>query len=300
MADTELTDLNAFLRVADAGGFRAAAYRHGVSASSLSDAVQRLEETTGTRLFNRTTRSVRTTDAGQRFLDKLRPALAEIGTALDDLSGGDGPGGRLKLDVPGIVARHILPPIVDAFLLANPRVSLEISVTEGLIDVMAAGCDAGIRYSEHLSADMMAVPIGPKRQRYVVVASPGYLASHGKPLHPRDLTGHAGIGHLFPSGRVHPWEFERDGERFTVQPRERLITGSSDIQIAAALSGHGVLLTFEELVAVHLERGELVPLLQDWPQEFAGPQLYFPRAHRKDAALSAFVRFVGDHPIAQY
>lgn len=292
MAGADLNDLGSFMRVADAGGFRAAAQRHGVSASSLSDAVQRLEHATGVRLFNRTTRSIVPTEAGQRLLERLRPALTEIAVAYDDLTPGGEPGGTLKLDVPGVVARHILPPIAAAFLAAHPRIRLEISVTEGLVDVMEAGCVAGIRYDEHIAADMMAVPIGPRRQRYVGVASPSYLAAHGTPRHPAELEAHAGIGHLFPSGRVAVWEFERDGERIRVRPEGRLITASSDIQVAAAIAGNGVLFTFEEFVAHHVERGELTTLLDDWPLEFDGPRIYFPRSHRRDPALAAFVRFV--------
>ena len=169
---------------------------------------------------------------------------------------------------------------------------LEISVTESLVDVMAAGCVAGIRYGEAVAADMMAVPIGPKRQRYVAVASPDYLATRGTPQHPRELANHAGIGHLFPSGRVDVWEFERDGQRVKVQPQGRLITGSSDIQVAVAVAGHGVLFTFHEFVASHIERGELTAILNEWTQAFDGPLLYYPRSHRGDPALAAFVRFL--------
>ncbi|AWN51088.1 LysR family transcriptional regulator [Methylobacterium sp. 17Sr1-1] len=292
MAVPDLGDLSSFMRVADAGGFRAAAQRHGISASSLSDAVQRLEQAVGVRLFNRTTRSVVPTEAGQRLLDRVRPALAEITVAYEGVTQDGEPGGTLKLDVPGVVARHILPPIAAAFLTAHPRIQLEISVTDGLVDVMAAGCVAGIRYGEHIAADMMAVPIGPRRQRYVGVASPAYLAAHGTPHHPAELATHVGIGHLFPSGRVSDWEFERNGERIKVKPQGRLTTGSSDIQIAAAVAGHGILFAFEEFVAPHIQRGELTVLLSNWPQEFDGPRIYFPRSHRRDPALAAFLRFI--------
>ena len=292
MASPDLNDLSAFMRVADAGGFRAAAQHHGISASSLSDAVQRLEQALDVRLFNRTTRSIVPTDAGRRLLDRLRPALTEIAVAYEDAASDGEPAGTLKLDVPGVVARHILPAITAAFLAAHRRIRVEISVTEGLVDVMAAGCVAGIRYDEHIAADMMAVPIGPRRQRYVCVASPAYLAEHGTPRHPAELESHAGIGHLFAGGRAGAWDFERNGERVRVRPQGRLATASSDIQVAVAVAGHGVLFTFEEFVARHVERGDLVALLEDWPQEFDGPRLYFPRAHRHDPALAAFVRFI--------
>jgi len=292
MQNPDFADLAMFVRVADAGGFRAAASRYGVSASSLSDSVQRLEQVTGVRLFNRTTRSVVPTDAGQRLLDRLRPALAEVASAYDGLTSSGEPAGTLRLDVPGIVARYILPPIVAAFLATYPRVRLEVSVTDSLIDVMAAGCVAGIRYEEHLAADMMTVPIGPSRQRYVAVASPAYLEKYGTPRHPRELTRHACIAHMFAGGRIANLEFEREGEKFRIQPQGRLATSSSDIQVAAAISGAGVLLTFHEFVSRHIEQGELITVLDDWPQEFNGPFLYFPRAHRRDPPLAAFVNFI--------
>lgn len=295
MQEPDLADVTMFARVADAGGFRAAAARYGMSASSLSDAVQRLERATGIRLFTRTTRSVVPTEAGQRLLDRLRPALAEVASAFDGLASGDEAAGTLKLDVPGIVARYILPSISAAFLIAHPRMRLEISVTDGLADVMAAGCVAGVRYEEHLAADMMTVPIGPRRQRYVGVASPHYVEKYGRPMHPRELTEHSCIAHMFTSGRVPEWEFERDGEKLRIQPQGRLVTGSSDIEVAAAVSGLGVLFTFQEFVSHHIERGELVTILEDWPQEFNGPYLYFPRAHRRDAPLAAFVNFLRKH-----
>ncbi len=292
MQEPDLTDLMMFARVADAGGFRAAAARSNISASSLSDAVQRLERAAGIRLFTRSTRKVVPTEAGQRLLERIRPALAEVASAFDVLRDGDELAGTLKLDVPGVVARYILPPITTAFLLAHPRIRMEISVTDGLADVLAAGCVAGIRYEEQLAADMMTVSIGPKRQRYICVASPNYLAKYGTPTDPRELMDHAIIAHMFPSGRVPDWEFERAGEKVRVQPKGRLITGSSDIQVAAVVGGLGILFTFQEFVSDHIERGELRAILKDWPQEFNGPYLYFPRAHRRDVALAAFVKFL--------
>ena len=293
MADQNLSDLAVFVRVADAGGFRAAAHRHGVSASSLSDAVQRLEATAGVRLLNRTTRNVLPTAAGCELLDRVRPALAEMTSAVETLGSGDEPAGTLRIDVPGVVARYILPPIVAQFLKHHPRISLEISVNDGLIDAMAAGCAAGIRYEEHLAADMVTVPIGPRRQRYVAVAAPSYLQQYGTPVHPRDLQQHVCIAHMYPGGRIDTWEFERGAERVKIQPSGRLATGSSDVQVAAAVAGLGILFSFDQFVADLVTNGQLVVLLDDWSQVFSGPFLYYPRAHRRDpplVALSAFLR----------
>ena len=172
----DLNDLSAFVTVARAGGFRDAARLSGVSASSLSEAVRRLEAKLGVRLLNRTTRSIAPTEAGARLLERLTPALGEVEAALDVVNAfRDRPAGTLRLNVPATVARLVLPSIVAPFLKAYPDIRLEVIVEDGFVDVLAAGCDAGIRYDERLEQDMIAVPIGPRVQRFVAAASPGYL-----------------------------------------------------------------------------------------------------------------------------
>ena len=170
------SDLSAFVAVARAGGFRDGARLSGVSASSLSEAVRRLEAKLGVRLLNRTTRSVAPTEAGARLLERLAPALGEVEAALDVVNAfRDRPAGTLRLNVPATVARLVLPPIVPPFLNAYPDIRLEVIVEDGFVDVLAAGCDAGIRYDERLEQDMIAVPIGPRVQRFAAAASPAYL-----------------------------------------------------------------------------------------------------------------------------
>jgi len=203
MAEPDLADLEVFAAVARARSFRSVARQRGVSASSLSEALRRLETRLGVRLLNRTTRSVTPTEAGQRLLERLVPALSEVTAALDVVNGfRDSPTGTLRLNVPGAVARLVLPAIVPAFLKMHPGINMEVSVDDSFIDVLAAGFDAGIRYDERLEKDMIAVPIGPRVQRFVTAASPAYLAAHGRPLHPRDLLRHACIRHRFASGAV--------------------------------------------------------------------------------------------------
>src|SRR5277367_581311 len=188
----DLGDLTAFVAVARAGGFRDAARASGSSASSLSEAVRRLETRFGVRLLNRTTRSVAPTEAGARLLDRLGPALREVEAALDVVNGfRDRPAGTLRLNVPVVAARLILPRIVPAFLAAYPDIVLEVIADDSFVDVLAAGCDAGIRYGEKLEQDMIAIPIGPRKQRFATVASPAYLDQHGRPQHPRELLDHA-------------------------------------------------------------------------------------------------------------
>ena len=213
MTSPSLADLDAFVAVARARGFRGAAATRGASASGLSEAVRRLEAVLGVRLLNRTTRSVTPTEAGERLLERLKPALGEIASGLDVVNGfRETPRGTLKLNVPVIVAAKVLPPIVSRFLVAHPGVTLEIAANDAFIDVLAAGFDAGIRYEERIERDMIAVPIGPRVQRYVAAAAPAYLAAHGIPAHPRDLVNHSCIRHRFASGAVLDWEFERGGE----------------------------------------------------------------------------------------
>src|ERR1700742_2878504 len=192
MAEIDLSDLDAFAAVARARSFRGAAGLRGVAASSLSEAVRRLEARLGVRLLNRTTRSVTPTEAGERLLERLAPALGEVAGALDAVNSfRDSPHGTLRLNAPSIVAREILPPIVAGFLAAHPGVRLEVTAEDSFVDVLAAGCDAGIRYEERLERDMIAVPIGPRVQRFAAAAAPAYLARRGRPAHPRDLLGHA-------------------------------------------------------------------------------------------------------------
>src|ERR1700719_1561845 len=210
--ETDLSDLNAFLAVARAKGFRDGARANGLSASGLSEAVRRLEAQLGIRLLNRTTRSVVPTEAGKRLLERLAPALTEVEAAIDGAHGlSDRPAGTLKLNVPVSAARLGLPAIVPGFLAAYPEIRLEVIAEENFVDVLAAGCDAGIRYGERLEQDMMAVPIGPRQQRFSLGAAPAYLERRGRPQHPRDLLDHTCLQGRFPSGAAMAWEFERNG-----------------------------------------------------------------------------------------
>jgi DNA-binding transcriptional LysR family regulator len=292
MTSPSLADLDAFVAVARARGFRGAAATRGASASGLSEAVRRLEAVLGVRLLNRTTRSVTPTEAGERLLERLKPALGEIASGLDVVNGfRETPRGTLKLNVPVIVAAKVLPPIVSRFLVAHPGVTLEIAANDAFIDVLAAGFDAGIRYEERIERDMIAVPIGPRVQRYVAAAAPAYLAAHGIPAHPRDLVNHSCIRHRFASGAVLDWEFERGGEIVRIKPDGPLVASTNELELGAAIAGLGVICTFEEFLSEALDRGELKPVLADWRQSFSGPFLYYP-SRSMPAPLRAFVDFI--------
>jgi DNA-binding transcriptional LysR family regulator len=293
MSDVDLADLEAFAAVARARSFRSVARLRGVSASSLSEALRRLEARLGVRLLNRTTRSVTPTEAGQRLLERLSPALSEVAAALDAVNGfRDSPTGTLRLNVPTAVARLVLPPIIGPFLAAHPGIALEVTTEDSFVDVLAAGFDAGVRYDERLEKDMIAVPIGPRVQRFLVAGAPAYLAAHGPPSHPTDLLNHACIRHRFASGVMHPWEFERDGEIVKITPTARVIANNIDLEISAAIQGLGLIATFEGFVARELKSGALVPVLEDWLQPFSGPLLYYQSRRHMPAPLRAFVDFI--------
>ncbi|MBW8726507.1 MAG: LysR family transcriptional regulator [Inquilinus limosus] len=293
MTSPDLSDLDAFVAVARARSFRGAAALRGVSASSLSDALRRLEARLGVRLLNRTTRSVTPTEAGERLLERLGPALGEIAGALDAVtSARDSPTGTLRLNVPTIVGRHILPPIAARFLVAHPGIRLEVTAEDSFVDVLAEGFDAGIRYEERVERDMIAVPVGPRRQRFVIAAAPSYLAARGRPLHPKDLLDHACIRHRFASGRLAGLEFERDGQIIRISPDGPLIANALEMEVAAAIAGLGVISSFEEVLRPHLDSGALVPVMEDWWQGFSGPFLYYPSRTHMPAPLRAFVDFI--------
>lgn len=292
----DLADLDSFVAVARARGFRDAARVRGASASGLSEAVRRLEAQLGVRLLHRTTRSVVPTEAGARLLERLAPALGEVEAALDVVNlFRDRPAGTLRLNVPVSVARLVLPAIVPGFLAAYPEITLEISADDNFVDVLAAGCDAGIRYDERLEQDMIAVPIGPRVQRFATVAAPAYLDRHGRPEHPRDLLAHRCIRGRFSSGAMPIWEFEREGEVVRVDPQGPLIVqpgGAAELAIEAAAAGIGILHLFEAWLRPHIDRGALEPVLAPWWQEFSGPFLYYPGHRLVPAPLRAFIDYV--------
>jgi DNA-binding transcriptional LysR family regulator len=291
-----LSDLNAFLAVARARGFRDGARTGGGSASGLSEAVRRLETQLGVRLLNRTTRSVVPTEAGARLLERLGPALNEVQAALDVVSSfRDRPAGTLRLNVPVSAARLTLPAIVPAFLTAYPEIRLEVIAEDSFVDVLAAGCDAGIRYDERLEQDMIAVPIGPRVQRFATAASPDYLERRGRPVHPRDVLNHACLRGRFKSGAMTPWEYERDGEIVKVEPSGPLLVqvgAATDLAVDAAIAGTGLIYLFEDWLQPYFSSGALEPVLEPWWQRFSGPFLYYPGRRLLPAPLRAFVDFI--------
>jgi DNA-binding transcriptional LysR family regulator len=276
--EPSMDDLSVFLTVCQARGFRAAATQLGMSPSNVSETISRLEAQMGVPLLNRTTRSVTPTEIGQGLAERIGPLFGEAQAALcDAISSKDHVRGLLKLNVPGAVTVDILPPIVDRFLIAHPEVRVEIVVDDRLVDITASGCDAGIRYGEHLAQDMIAVPIGPAMQSVGYAAAPGYLRERGTPQHPRDVMDHDCIRLRFSSGAVVPWEFDRDGEVVKLDPlaRATIDVEAAPMSIALARAGRGIIGTFGNWLEPYLASGELVPVLQAWWPVFEGPRLYF-------------------------
>jgi DNA-binding transcriptional LysR family regulator len=294
--DPSFDDLTIFLAVCAAGGFRTAARQLGVSPSHVSETITRIEMQLGVPLLARTTRSVMPTEAGRVLAGRLAPLFAETRAALDDVTP---PGrevqGRLKLNVTGAVMVDILPPLIDRFMLRHPGVRLEIEVEDRLVDITAAGCDAGIRYGEFLAQDMIAVPVGPAVQQLALVAAPDYLARRGMPAHPRDVLQHDCVRMRFSSGALTAWCFARDGETLTFDPPARLVVGvdAAAAAIGLAGAGHGLVCTFRNWLDADIASGRLVPVLPDWWLQFDGPQLYFP-SRRMTAPLRAFVDLVAE------
>ncbi|WP_037514906.1 LysR family transcriptional regulator [Sphingomonas sp. PAMC 26621] len=277
---TSLDTLKVFLSVVEARGFRAASKQLGLSPSTVSEKIAEIELQLGVPLLTRTTRSVMPTEAGSALAARLAPLLAEARAALQDAANSQAEvRGLLKLNVTGAVMVDILPSLIDRFLILHPHVRVEIEVEDRLVDIVAAGCDAGIRYGEHLAKDMIAVPIGPAVQSLAYAAAPSYLARNAMPLGPRDLLAHDAIRLRFSSGALVAWAFERGSESATIDPPGRLIIGvdAAPAAIAAACAGHGVIGTFRNWLDPYIENGALHPVLPEWWPSFDGPRLYFSR-----------------------
>ncbi|QCR38454.1 LysR family transcriptional regulator [Nissabacter sp. SGAir0207] len=289
-----MDDLSVFLAVFTENSFRMAAKKLGLSPSTVSEKITALESSLGVPLFIRTTRSVTPTEAGRTLAGRIAPLLNEMRSVLNDVASSQQEvRGVLKLNVTGAVMVDILQPMLGRFLTHHPLLHVELMVDDRLVDATSAGCDAGIRYGEHLAKDMIAVPIGPREQRLALAASPSYLAAHDSLLHPADLLEHDCIRMKYSSGALVPWEFERGAEVVRVNPPARLTIGVNGASAAIDLArdSHGIIATFENWLQPHFETGALLPVLPEWWFSFGGPWLYFP-SRFMSAPLRAFVDFI--------
>lgn len=295
MRPDNLSHLAAFAAVARHASFRKAGAELTLSTSAISYAIRGLEERLGVVLFHRTTRSVSLTEAGQRLLERLGPALLDVGEALEEMNNfRAAPAGTLRINMPRVTAQLLLPGLLPRFLAAYPDIHFEAVDNDGMIDIVASGFDAGIRFLEAVPEDMIAVPIGGQ-QRCACVASPGYLAAHGVPRHPNDLLRHDCIRFRFPSGRLYKWEFEQGTTKLELDVRGRVTFSDLRLAVDAALTGVGLTLILEDQVTEYVREGRLIPVLEDWCPPFPGSMVYYPRQRRVTSALRAFIEFLRDN-----
>lgn len=289
MLPDNLSHLGAFAAVARHSSFRRAGEELGLSTSAVSYAIRSLEERLGVNLFNRTTRSVALTDAGQRLAERMLPVLHDLGDALEEMNQFRGSAaGSLRINTSRAASYMLLMPFAARFLAAYPDIRLEIGEDDSFVDIVASGFDAGVRLLEAVPEDMVAVPIGP-RLRAAVVASPAYLRGRATPRHPNDLLGHACVRYRFASGRFYKWEFEKDGEAIEVDVDGRIALSDVHAEVRAAVDGIGIGSVPEDYVTELLASGKLVRLLEDWCPSIPGFMLYYPRQRRVSSALRAFI-----------
>lgn len=283
----ELGALAMFLIVADERSFTRASARLGISQSALSHAMRRLEAKLGLRLLTRTTRSVSPTDAGERLLQTLRPALDDIDqklAALTELR--DRPAGLVRLTASIHAARTVLWSAIDRIMHENPDIEIELNIETGFVDIVAQRYDAGVRLGESLEKDMIAVPIGP-RLRMAAVGAPSYFAQRGTPATPHELAHHSCINLRLPtSGGIYAWEFEQDGREVRVKVEGQLVLNDVDLISQAAVSGLGIAFVIEDHVAEELGVGTLIRVLEDWCKPFDGYYLYYPSRRQPSPAFT--------------
>jgi DNA-binding transcriptional LysR family regulator len=292
MHKSGLIELEAVIAVARRGSFRAAAVELGMSSTALSHAVAGLEARLGVRLFNRTTRSVSLSAAGEQFVATVAPALSDIHGAMEAVnSHRDTPAGILRINSSVGAARQILTPIVLEYLNRYPDMQVDL-VTEGrMIDIVVDGFDAGIRTVDTVPKDMIAVPFGPPL-RYAVVGSPSYFEAHPQPGKPQDLMQHRCIRARLPSGALYRWEFERQGEVLTLEVPGSLTLDEPTLILEAAREGAGLAHLSEWSAAADIAAGRLLRVLEDWTPALPGLCLYYPSRRLLPAGLRVFVDLI--------
>jgi len=291
MNRTQLAQLAVLAAVSERRSFRAAAKELQIAPSAVSHAVSSLEESLGVRLLARTTRSVAPTEEGRLLLQRLKPALDEIGIALEAVTEASGrPAGNLRVTAPRFASDILLAPRLGEFLNRYPDITLEIANEDGFIDIVREGFDAGIRLEESLEADMIAVRASPNLTT-VIAGSPDYFERHPKPLHPSDLVHHRCIKRRFTNGTIYRWEFEKDGQELVVAVDGPLIVSEDRLALVAALNGAGLAYLFDLRVEHELASGKLVRVLEDWCSPYPGPFIYYPSRRQMRPALRAFIDF---------
>lgn len=297
MAPVQLTELTAFVAVAEHRSFTKAAAQAGIALPTMSQTIRSLEQRLGVRLFNRTTRSVALTEAGDRLLAEVQPIVAGIDHALESVNSfREKPIGTLRLAVERSASRIVLAgphaPLVQPFLAEYPDVRLEVSIADVHNDIVSGRFDAGIRLGHRIERDMTILRLVDE-YRVIAVAAPDYLARRERPLLPKDLHAHNCIRCRCPwDGTLLHWVFAQNGQQAEVAVDGSLITNDIDSMLNAALEGVGVAYLPEPIVASHVARGRLAPLLEDWSITHPGVFLYHPSRRQTPMPLQVFLRFV--------
>jgi DNA-binding transcriptional LysR family regulator len=291
--DADFNALAIFALVAEEKNFRAAADRLGVSRSAVSQTIARLEGTLGIALVQRTTRSVNLTEAGERLYNEVAPAIADMRAAVEVTVNLRGPPrGQLRLAVSSIADRFLSGDMLAAFVEENPEIQLDITVTDEEFDIVAAGYDAGVRLGEVIEQDMIAVPIAGE-ERQIAVCAPAYRDRVGLPAHPRELPHHRCIGwRPAPKAAPYRWEFTEDGKDFSVAVSPEIATNDMALMIKLAIAGAGITFGMQETFRPSIERGELIPILEDFCAGFPGFFLYYPSRRNVAPKLRALIRHV--------
>ena len=299
MKREHLADLSAFATVAQELSFTRAAAKLGMTQSSLSHAIRRLEGRLGLRLLSRTTRSVAPTDAGERLLRTLRPAFEQIDSEIDSLTAlREKPAGSIRITTAEHAAETVLLPALERFLPEFPDIHVEVTLDYGLTDVVAERFDAGIRLGEQVAKDMVAVRIGPDF-RMAAVATPGYFSNRRAPRVPQELHDHACINLRLPtSGGLYAWEFEKGGREVNVRVEGQLAFNTLWMRLRAARAGLGIVFVPEDIVQADLDAGRLVRVLTDWCAPFPGYHLYYPHRRQTAPAFAVFVAALRYRPPA--
>ncbi|MBB4637856.1 LysR family transcriptional regulator [Longimicrobium terrae] len=291
--NSQLDGIEMFVAVVEAGGFRAAGKQLGVSGAAVSQALRRLEERLGVALVQRTTRSVRLTQAGERLYAAVRPALREVQAAIVAVGEmADRPRGMLRLNVSSAADGFLSGATLGGFLKRFPEVRLDITVSNQPADIVARGYDAGVWLGEVIDQDMITVPVS-EQIRLIVVGTPGYFARHPAPAHPRDLAAHECLNWRPGSDQApYRWEFTENGHDFSVAFEARVVTNEPVLNLRLALAGVGLALAREEVARPYIERGELVAALEEFSTPFPGFYLYYPARRQASPALRALIDYL--------
>jgi DNA-binding transcriptional LysR family regulator len=274
--NANLSELNAFFAVAEQRSFSGAARALGVSPSALSHAVSNLETRLTVRLFNRTTRSVALTEAGEQLLKRAEPAIADLEAALDEVvAARNRPSGSVRISAAEAGARPLIQHVLPRFLAAYPNIHVEIVVDTRFVDIVAEGFDAGIRLHEDVPRDMVAVQITPSL-RMAAVASPAYVSQHGEPKTPHELINHRCIRFRFSSGALYQWDLERRGRSATVDVNGPMTLGNTTLMVDSALAGIGIAWVPDYHITEHVAAGRLIHVLPEWSPTLSGLCYYYP------------------------